>query len=126
MTARPSIGREQEAELAARNAAIRASRRHLEKLASERNLGPEIARIPQRASRSPRAAHSATIWTSGLRGHARGQRCCAMELIEAERNFLYELLRDGKITDESRRRLERDLDLEEAAILARREGMTPL
>jgi hypothetical protein len=25
-----------------------------------------------------------------------------MELIEAERNFLYELLRDGKITDESR------------------------
>ena len=49
-----------------------------------------------------------------------------MELIEAERNFLYELLRDGKITDESRRRLERELDLEEAAILARREGMTPL
>ena len=45
-----------------------------------------------------------------------------LELIAAERDFLYELLRDGKITDESRRRLERDLDLEEAAILARREG----
>jgi CPA1 family monovalent cation:H+ antiporter len=48
------------------------------------------------------------------------------ELIEAERDFLNKLLREGKITDESRRRLERDLDLEEAAILARREGMTPL
>ena len=34
--------REQEAELAARNAAIRASRRHLEKIASERNLSAEI------------------------------------------------------------------------------------
>ena len=49
-----------------------------------------------------------------------------LELIAAERDFLYELLRDGKITDELRRRLERDLDLEEAAILARREGDTPL
>ena len=51
---------------------------------------------------------------------------CAQELIEAERRFLHELLRDGKITDELRRRLERDLDLEEATILARREGETPL
>ena len=49
-----------------------------------------------------------------------------LELIEAERDFLYDLLRDGKITDELRRRLERDLDLEEATILARREGETPL
>ena len=49
-----------------------------------------------------------------------------LELIAAEREFLQQLLRDGKITDELRRRLERDLDLEEAAILARREGETPL
>ena len=49
-----------------------------------------------------------------------------LELIAAERDFLHELLRDGKITDESRRRLERDLDLEEATILARRESDTPL
>jgi hypothetical protein len=47
------------------------------------------------------------------------------ELIATERDFLHDLLRDGKITDESRRRLERDLDLEEATILARREGETP-
>jgi CPA1 family monovalent cation:H+ antiporter len=49
-----------------------------------------------------------------------------MELIAAEREFLYELLREGKITDESRRRLERELDLEEATILSKREAETPL
>jgi CPA1 family monovalent cation:H+ antiporter len=49
-----------------------------------------------------------------------------MELIAAEREFLYSMLRDGKITDESRRRLERELDLEEATILSKREAETPL
>ena len=49
-----------------------------------------------------------------------------MELIEAERKFLYELLREGKLTDESRRRIERELDLEEESIACRREGEAPL
>jgi CPA1 family monovalent cation:H+ antiporter len=43
------------------------------------------------------------------------------ELISAERKFIHRLLRDGKITDEIRRRIERDLDLEEAS-LANREN----
>jgi monovalent cation/hydrogen antiporter len=116
--------REQEAELAARNEAIGASRRHLEKIASERKLGPEIveflnARHDHRERLIPHDLDE-SLEMLRLANEAR------MELIEAERNFLYELLRDGKITDESRRRLERELDLEEAAILARREGMTPL
>jgi CPA1 family monovalent cation:H+ antiporter len=42
------------------------------------------------------------------------------ELIAIERRFIHVLLRDGKITDETRRRIERDLDLEEA-VLANRE-----
>jgi CPA1 family monovalent cation:H+ antiporter len=41
------------------------------------------------------------------------------ELIEAERNFIYQLLRDGKITDEARRRIEYELDLEEASLANR-------
>ena len=49
-----------------------------------------------------------------------------MELIAAEREFLYRMLQDGKITDESRRRLERELDLEEATILSKRESEIPL
>jgi Na+/H+ antiporter len=116
--------REQEAELAARNAAIRASRRYLEKIASERNLSPAILEFL-----NARHDHRERFIPDNLdeaREVMREGNDLRQELIEAERDFLYELLRDGKITDESRRRLERDLDLEEAAILARREGMTPL
>ena len=116
--------REQEAELAARNAAIRASRSHLERIASERNLSPEVLEFL-----NARHDHRERLIPDDLDGGLKAMRegnDLRQELIEAERNFLYELLREGKITDESRRRLERDLDLEEAAILARREGMTPL
>jgi CPA1 family monovalent cation:H+ antiporter len=38
------------------------------------------------------------------------------ELIAAEREHIYRLLQEGQITDEARRRIERDLDLEEASI----------
>jgi hypothetical protein len=49
-----------------------------------------------------------------------------LELIAAEREFLYQLLRDGKLTDESRRRIERELDLEEESAACRKEGEAPL
>ena len=48
------------------------------------------------------------------------------ELIAAERDFLHKMLRDGKITDETRRRIERDLDLEEASIGNREFRKIPL
>ena len=48
------------------------------------------------------------------------------ELIVAERKFIHVLLRDGKITDETRRRIERDLDLEEASLANREYKQTPL
>ncbi|HEX3709504.1 MAG TPA: Na+/H+ antiporter, partial [Pseudolabrys sp.] len=41
------------------------------------------------------------------------------DLIKAERDFIYQLLRDGKITDEARRRIEYELDLEEASVANR-------
>jgi CPA1 family monovalent cation:H+ antiporter len=37
----------------------------------------------------------------------------------AERKFIHILQRDGKITDETRRHIERDLDLEEASLANR-------
>jgi hypothetical protein len=37
-----------------------------------------------------------------------------MDLIAEERLLIHQLLRQGKISDETRRRIERDLDLEEA------------
>ena len=48
------------------------------------------------------------------------------ELIAAERKFIHDLLRDGQITDETRRRIERDLDLEEASLANREYRGTPL
>jgi CPA1 family monovalent cation:H+ antiporter len=42
-----------------------------------------------------------------------------IELIDAERDFIYQLLRDGKLTDEARRRIEYELDLEEAGVANR-------
>jgi CPA1 family monovalent cation:H+ antiporter len=47
------------------------------------------------------------------------------EILAVERSVLHQLLREGKITDETRRRIERDLDLEEAAI-DNREKNAPL
>ena len=41
------------------------------------------------------------------------------ELIDIERDFIYQLLREGKITDEARRRIEYELDLEEAGVANR-------
>ncbi|MBC7582546.1 MAG: hypothetical protein H7316_02205, partial [Tardiphaga sp.] len=44
----------------------------------------------------------------------------------AERKFIHMQLRDGKITDESRRRIERDLDLEEAGLINREYRRMPI
>lgn len=116
--------REQQAELDARQAAIQASRERMDQLASERGLDADTIEIL-----NARYDHRTRLIPSDLEGSrdvVRLSNDLRLELIAAERDFLYEQLREGKITDESRRRLERDLDLEEAAILARREGQTPL
>ena len=41
------------------------------------------------------------------------------ELIDAERRFIHRQLREGKLTDEARRRIEYELDLEEASLANR-------
>jgi hypothetical protein len=45
-----------------------------------------------------------------------------MELIVAEREYIDRMLQEGRITDEARRRIERELDLEEAGIACKKEG----
>jgi len=116
--------REQEAELSARTDAIRHSREHLKKLAKERHLGADVVDFL-----NLRHDHRERLIPSDLGdglAHMRVSNDLRLELIAAEREFLHGLLRHGKITDESRRRLERELDLEEAIVLTRREGEIPL
>jgi monovalent cation/hydrogen antiporter len=115
---------ERQAELEARNEAIRAARLHLESMAKEHELSEDVV-----AFLNARHDHRERLIPSDLDkglSQMRVSNDMRLELIAAERDFLYEMLRSGKITDESRRRLERDLDLEETAILSRREGEVPL
>ena len=47
-------------------------------------------------------------------------------MIAAEREILHQLLREGRLTDEARRRLERELDLEEAFLSMRTDSRPDL
>jgi CPA1 family monovalent cation:H+ antiporter len=112
--------REHEAELAARSEALVLAQRRLDQLAAEGQVPPDVmatlrAHHTFRAGRLPRSVPNrldAGSTAAELR----------MELITAEREYIYQLLRDGRITDEGRRRIERELDLEEASIACRKEG----
>jgi len=106
---------EHKAELAARLEALKVAQTRLEQLAADREISPEVlailrARHDYRALRLPDSKSNeldAVLAAIDLRS----------ELITAERQYVYGLLRDGQITDEARRRIERELDLEEAGIL---------
>ncbi|KRR16515.1 sodium:proton antiporter [Bradyrhizobium lablabi] len=106
---------EHEAELAARREALDAALKSLDAITDDRELSDEVvkllrARHENRTSQIPSsldpAAHDITEAGAEL----------TRELITTERKFIHILLRDGKITDETRRRIERDLDLEEASL----------
>ena len=109
---------EHEAELAARREAIEAGRRRLEEVLANREIPEEVAEL-LRARHDHRTRQ---LVGDELRDMVAEVK---LELLQVEREFLFDLLREGRITDEARRRLERELDLEEAAIISRRgEGST--
>ena len=105
--------REHEAELAARREAIEIGHRRLEELLASREFSADVAAL-LRARHDHRTRQ---LISDDLR-EAVGE--LKLDLLQAEREFLFRLLREGRITDEARRRLERELDLEEAAIISRR------
>jgi Na+/H+ antiporter len=116
---------EHEAEIAARREALDAALTSLDAMTDDRELSDEVvkllrARHETRSSQLPQSldpdAHD--VSTTGT--------AMVRELIAAERKFIHALLRDGKITDESRRRIERDLDLEEASLSNREYRKIPL
>jgi CPA1 family monovalent cation:H+ antiporter len=105
------------AELRARQAALKQVEKRLEKIIKEHDLpGEAIAHL--RTRNQSRMQILPTNLTEGL-DHMRQTARIKAELIAAEREFIYQLLRDGKITDEARRRIEYELDLEEAGVANR-------
>lgn len=116
---------EREAEIAARRKIIQAGRKHLDTLIETRNLSESLAgflmaRHETRVRAIPDPPKAEGEHTPATQGAS-----IVKEIIAAERVELHKLLREGKITDETRRRLERDLDLEEA-VISNREKNTPL
>jgi Na+/H+ antiporter len=104
-------------ELRARQAALKAVKKRLEKLIKRCDL-PNEAIAHLRTRNQSRMQILPVNLTEGL-DHMRQTAKIKAELIEAERDFIYQLLRDGKITDDARRRIEYELDLEEASVANR-------
>jgi CPA1 family monovalent cation:H+ antiporter len=122
---RSELVAEHQREIAARREALDAALRSLDAMIEKRDLSDEVvsllrARHEIRASQLPESldpqTHDVSAAGTGL----------TRELIAAERKFIHVMLRDGKITDETRRRIERDLDLEEASLANREYRSTPL
>jgi Na+/H+ antiporter len=116
---------EHESEIAARREALDAALKSLDAITDDRQLSDEVvkllrARHETRISQLPDALDPDTHDVSAVGTNL------TRELIAAERKFIHVLLRDGKITDEIRRRIERDLDLEEASLANREYNTGPL
>ena len=112
--------REHKAEIAARAEALDVSQAALQRFADEGRISPEALAI-LRARHESRAGRLPQTTADGMDATMNAMEL-RIELIAAEREFIYQLLQRGEITDEGRRRLERELDLEEASIACKREG----
>jgi CPA1 family monovalent cation:H+ antiporter len=107
-------------ELDVRLGALDFARRELDTLAADGMIAEQAlavlrARDEFRSGRLPASAADAgdaAIAAADLR----------TKLIAAERQYIYRMLQEGHITDEGRRRIERELDLEEAGIACKKEG----
>jgi CPA1 family monovalent cation:H+ antiporter len=116
---------EHAAEIAARREALDVALNSLQAITNDRELSDEVvkllhARHHTRAKQLPDTLdpEADDVSAAGIE--------LTRELIATERQFIHVLLRDGKITDETRRRIERDLDLEEASLANREYRQIPL
>jgi monovalent cation/hydrogen antiporter len=116
---------EHEAEIAARRQALDAALTSLDALTDDRELSDEVVRL-LRARHETRSSQLPQSLDPEAHDVSATGTAVVRELIAAERQFIHALLRDGKITDESRRRIERDLDLEEASLSNREYRKIPL
>jgi CPA1 family monovalent cation:H+ antiporter len=116
---------EHEAEIAARREALDAALKSLDAITDDRELSDEVVKL-LRARHETRANQLPDSLDPDKHDVSATGTALTRELISAERKFIHALLRDGKITDETRRRIERDLDLEEASLSNREYRRIPL
>ncbi|MGB8400777.1 Na+/H+ antiporter [Bradyrhizobium sp.] len=106
---------EHASEIAARREALAAALQSLDAMTDDRELSDEAVKL-LRARHEIRANQLPQSLDPDRHDVSATGTALTRELIAAERKFIHVLLRDGKITDEIRRRIERDLDLEEASL----------
>jgi CPA1 family monovalent cation:H+ antiporter len=116
---------EHEAEIAARREALDAALKSLDAITDDRELSDEVVKL-LRARHEVRSNQLPDVLDPDAHDISAAGTALTRELIAAERKFIHVLLRDGKITDETRRRIERDLDLEEASLSNREYRKIPL
>jgi monovalent cation/hydrogen antiporter len=116
---------EHEAEIAARREALAAALRSLDAMTDDRELSDDVVKL-LRARHEIRASQLPDSLDPDHHDVTAAQTKLTRELIASERKFIHALLRDGRITDEARRRIERDLDLEEASLANREFRKIPL
>jgi CPA1 family monovalent cation:H+ antiporter len=116
---------EHEAEIAARREALDAALKSLDAITDDRELSDEVVKL-LRARHEVRSNQLPDALDPDAHDVSAAGTALTRELIAAERKFIHVLLRDGKITDEIRRRIERDLDLEEASLANREYRKAPL
>jgi monovalent cation/hydrogen antiporter len=102
-------------EYKARSEAVEAANERLNQLAAERHLSPDVIEAvrAQHRDRLEHLAHGGS-GDGAVRKHGELHDEVERLLIAAERTRINDLFRSGKLQDESRRRIERELDLREA------------
>ena len=116
---------EHEAEIAARREALDAALKSLDAITDDRELSDEVVKL-LRARHEVRSNQLPDALDPDTHDVSAAGTALTRELIAEERKFIHVLLRDGKITDETRRRIERDLDLEEASLSNREYRKMPM
>ena len=116
---------EHEAEIAARREALDAALKSLDAITDDRELSDEVVKL-LRARHEVRSNQLPDVLDPDAHDVTMAGTALTRELIAAERKFIHVSLRDGKITDETRRRIERDLDLEEASLSNREYRKMPM
>jgi monovalent cation/hydrogen antiporter len=116
------LGKEEQAsaiqsELNARMSALDEVEKRFEKLIEARELHDDVVDLLRTRNQSRRQILPNDL--EDALDHTRQSAAVKKELIDIERDFIYQLLREGKITDEARRRIEYELDLEEAGVANR-------
>jgi len=107
---------EHESELAARREALGAALKSFDAITDDRELSDEVVKL-LRARHEIRANQLPTSLDPDAREVSATGVELTRELILAERKFIHVLLRDGKITDEIRRRIERGSESRQEMLL---------